>query len=150
MVKQTASSQKESVVVYRKTRYSGYMDTEERISKLTARKRGFERNRNLCLIVLALLSWNVWTAHNEDSPPWYFYLIMGAIIATVIGVGIYGHLTAQKIAAEIEEAQEELQEANPDSAGDTESGEEDGDEVPLTEDAATDREPSDTEFDTDR
>lgn len=74
---------------------------KEKIASLYKKKQGFETNRNLCVIVIAILIYNIRTAYVNDSPSCIFYIIMSVICVAVVGVGIYAQRIAYKIGAEI-------------------------------------------------
>lgn len=78
------------------------MELEDKIDALTKRKQSFERNRNLCAIVAAVIIYNMWQAYDLDNPEWWFWLLMGGLVAIAIGIGVYDFIKIKKIKAELE------------------------------------------------
>jgi|GEM_PF-1443757 len=69
-------------------------EVDERASALERKKKGLERNRNICVLAAVFLGYNMWKAIREGTPPLWFYIAMGAIFAGVIAVGIFGHISS--------------------------------------------------------
>ena len=48
-------------------------ECNERIAALEQKKKGLERNRNICVLLAFFLGYNVWKSIQEGTPPLWFY-----------------------------------------------------------------------------
>lgn len=86
------------------------MTSEERKQKISAlerRKKGFMQNRSITAVVFALILYDTIKAGREDNPAWYFYLIMGIMLACLVFIAIRGTLATKKADKELNELVEE-------------------------------------------
>lgn len=83
---------------------------EKRISFLSKTKVNMERNASLCAVVLALLCYNTWTAHSNDDPKVWFYIVMGLFMLICVGIIAYDLVTSYKAKKELEVLRKELEE----------------------------------------
>lgn len=97
------------------------MEQNENIGFLNRKKQGFERNRNICAMVTAVMVWNIWQAYDTGAPEWWFPLVMGALTAIAVGILIYDLLQIKKISAELASLESAVAENAADSAGVTEN-----------------------------
>ncbi|WP_428770689.1 hypothetical protein V1L52_02305 [Treponema sp. HNW] len=100
----------------------------ERAAALEQKKKGLERNRNICVLVAVFLGYNAWKSIREGTPPLWFYFAMGAILAGVIAVGVFGHFSSVRAGKEIQDLLLLREKARPGSSSHTEETfSEDGD-----------------------
>ena len=88
-------------------------ECNERIAALEQKKKGLERNRNICVPLAFFLGYNVWKSIKEGTPPLWFYFAMGTIIAGVIAVGVFGHFSSVRAQKEIHDLLQVREKAHP-------------------------------------
>ncbi len=80
-----------------------YQEITDEIDKAFAKKKSFEQNRSICVVVLAILIYNTSSAARNDDPAWWFFVIMGLLIAGVFGVLAYGSVQVKKASDRLKE-----------------------------------------------
>lgn len=91
-------------------------ELNERIAALEQKKKGLERNRNICVLLAVFLGYNAWKSINEGTPPVWFYFAMSAIIAGVTAVGVFGHFSSVRAGKELRDLLQVREKAQPDSS----------------------------------
>ena len=75
----------------------------ERAAALEERKRSLERSRNICLLALVFMAYNMWKSIREGTPPVWFYAAMGAILLALAAIGLFAHKGSRKAASDLAE-----------------------------------------------
>lgn len=88
-------------------------ECNERIAALEQKKKGLERNRNICVLLAFFLGYNVWKSIQEGTPPLWFYFAMGAILLGIIAVGVFGHFSSVRAQKEIHDLLQVREKAHP-------------------------------------
>ncbi|MCQ2981792.1 MAG: hypothetical protein MJ178_03465 [Treponemataceae bacterium] len=103
-----------------------YEELNDEIDKAYAKKKSFEQNRSICIVVFAILLYYTTSSARNDDPAWWFYAVMGLMMAVILGILAYGSRQVLNASNRLKELDilkqaEELKMAQ-------ESPEEDGDE----------------------
>ena len=82
-------------------------EKKDRIALLEKKKKGFEQNRTISVVVLGLIGYDTWKSFNESAPVWYFFLIMGLLMAAVTAIIIRDSIQIKKIEDAVKKTQSE-------------------------------------------
>ncbi|MCQ2579123.1 MAG: hypothetical protein MJ159_00320 [Treponemataceae bacterium] len=112
-------------------------ELENKVETLTKKKQGYDRNRSICALVIAIIGYYIYQAYKTDNPQWWFYAIMAAIILISAAILVFDCLQIKKISQELKPFEDELkallnEEQNENAAqaetDETEKNDEDSDE----------------------
>jgi hypothetical protein len=77
-------------------------ERKDRISLLERKKKGFEQNKNISILVICLLGYDTWKSSIKDKPEWYFFLLMFILMLALTGIIIRDFIQIKKINAAIQ------------------------------------------------
>ncbi len=83
------------------------LELEKKIELLTKKKQDFERNRTLCVIVFVLLAYYTYQGYKNDQPAFWFYILMGVLLAVCAGICYYDTMQVKKYLAQVQPLEEE-------------------------------------------
>lgn len=83
-------------------------ELENKVEALNKKKQGYDRNRSICALVIAIIGYYIYQAYKTDDPQWWFWVIMAAIILISAGILVFDCLKIQKISQELKPFEEEL------------------------------------------
>lgn len=67
----------------------------EKIAHLKKKKSALERNRNICILLIAFLGYSAWTTTQQKPPPTWFYFAIGSIMLGLAIIAHIGHSAAK-------------------------------------------------------
>ena len=77
-------------------------ELQEKIEELKKKKQGYDRNRTICVFVIAIIIYYVYQAYNTDTLQWWFLLIMGLIILATALILVYDCFQVKSINNELQ------------------------------------------------
>jgi hypothetical protein len=80
-------------------------EKKDRIGLLERKRKGFEQNRNIAVLVICLLGYDTWKSSIKNKPEWYFFLVMFILMLALIGIIIRDIIQIKKINAAIQVTQ---------------------------------------------
>ena len=100
---------------------------QDKIEDLKKKKQGYDRNRTICVFVIAVIIYYIYQSYKTDTMQWWFLLIMGLIIVATALILIYDCFQVKSINNELNpfeqefiktiEADEQESTGNDDDAG---------------------------------
>ena len=84
------------------------MENEElgkKLESLRKQKQGYDRNRSICALAIAVVSYYMYQAHTTDSPEWWFWVIMGLVIVVSVCVLIFDTIQVKSINEKLKQAE---------------------------------------------
>jgi len=73
-----------------------YQEITDEIDKAYAKKKSFEQNRSICVVVFAILLYYTTSSARNDDPAWWFFVAMGLMMAVILAVLVYGSRQVMK------------------------------------------------------
>lgn len=77
------------------------------------KKRSLERSRNICLLALAFMAYNMWKSIREGAPPVWFYAAMGLILLALAAIAFFAHKGSLKASSELAELRQNKTQEEP-------------------------------------
>jgi hypothetical protein len=89
-------------------------EKKARVSQLRRGKKNFEQSLLLSAAATCFVIYEIYQAATKDSPPWFFFVLMGAIAATLAGIAVWNYRKSKRASAEAESLIAEIKAENPD------------------------------------
>ena len=83
-------------------------EIEKKLESLRKQKQGYDRNRSICVLAIAVVSYYMYQAHTTDSPEWWFWVIMGLVIVISVCVMIFDTIQVKSINEKLKQAEVDL------------------------------------------
>lgn len=112
-------------------------ELQEKIEELKKKKQGYDRNRTICVFVIAVIIYYLYQSYKTDTPQWWFLLIMGLIIAATALILVYDCFQVKSINNELKPLEQEffktLETDEPETADKDDDDDDESDEEPADE-----------------
>ena len=76
-------------------------ELQDKIEDLKKKKQGYDRNRTICVFVIAIIIYYIYQSYKTDTMQLWFLLIMGLIILASVLILIYDCFQVKSISNEL-------------------------------------------------
>ncbi len=112
-------------------------ELQEKIEELKKKKQGYDRNRSICVFVIAVIIYYIYQSYKSGDSQLWFWLLMGAIIVASALILVYDCFQVKSINNELKPLEPEffktLETDEPEIAGKDDDDDDETDEEPADE-----------------
>ncbi len=83
-------------------------ELQDKIEDLKKKKQGYDRNRTICVFVIAIIIYYIYQSYKTDTMQLWFLLIMGLIILASVLILIYDCFQVKSISNELNPLEQEF------------------------------------------